>query len=71
MPGERACVRQVRFGEQPPVLAAGAGLQPGAGVRAELAPRPRPQLPRPRQGRRLLPNVRAELDRGVELHHAD
>ena len=31
MPGERARVRQVRGGEQPPVLAAGAGLHPGAG----------------------------------------
>ena len=29
--GERARVRQVRGGEQPPVLAAGAGLHPGAG----------------------------------------
>ena len=69
--GQRTRVREVRGAEQPPVLAAGAGLHPGAGVRAELTLRPRPQLPRPRQGRRLLPNVRAELDRGVELHHAD
>ena len=73
--GQRTRVREVRGAEQPPVLAAGAGLHPGAGghrgVPADLAPRPRPQLPRPRQGCRLLPNVRAELDRGVELHHAD
>ena len=71
MPGERACVRQVCFGEQPPVLAAGAGLHPSAGghpgVPADLPLRPRPQ---PRQGRSLLQTARAEQGRGVKLQHA-
>ena len=35
--GQRTRVREVNGAEQPPVLAASAGLQPGAGVRAELA----------------------------------
>ena len=52
----RVHVRQVRGGEQPAVLAAGASLHPGAGghggVPADLAPCL--QLPHPRQGRRLL-----------------
>ena len=69
--GQWTRVQQVRGAEQPPVHAAGAGLHPGAGVPADLAPRPRPQLPRPRQDCRLLPNVRAELGRGVELYHAE